>query len=284
MDSPFVGPTYPLGSRVQSVARTVNMTPVLLESNDRARWVFKDVPGLVNLSTTLVPPPVPAVWLLNSTVTTGGISGERAWELSNEDLTVFVPDEVGSINPGVGNHYQGSVITNSPQSEGKRYFELEITGPVSYGAFGTSSTMFCYGLISVGITGAWSAALATFGGIDAWSINPDGAGSIGHIGEYRGDDGTGTLHTITGLASLETGTVISFACDLDAKKIWVALDGDWITGDPGAATSPADINMPGDEWSPCFGAQRALSGSTLRTIPTDFSYPMPSGYTYWSAP
>lgn len=44
----FIGPSYNLESRPASVQRTVNMVPVPLEpGNERAGFVFRDVPGLV---------------------------------------------------------------------------------------------------------------------------------------------------------------------------------------------------------------------------------------------
>lgn len=51
MQTPFIGPSYNLESRPASVQRTINMIPVPLEpGNERAPWVFKDVPGLVALA------------------------------------------------------------------------------------------------------------------------------------------------------------------------------------------------------------------------------------------
>lgn len=48
----LVGPSYNLDSRAASVQRTINMVPVPLEpGNERAGWVFKDVPGLVSVVT-----------------------------------------------------------------------------------------------------------------------------------------------------------------------------------------------------------------------------------------
>jgi hypothetical protein len=45
--TPFIGPTYDLDTRPASVQRTVNLMPVPLEpGNERAGWVFVDVPGL----------------------------------------------------------------------------------------------------------------------------------------------------------------------------------------------------------------------------------------------
>lgn len=55
-DSPFVGPTYFLASKPASVQRTVNMMPVPLEAgNERVGWVFKDVPGLVEVLQAIPP-------------------------------------------------------------------------------------------------------------------------------------------------------------------------------------------------------------------------------------
>ncbi len=55
-DTPFLGPTYNLTSRPASTQRTVNLMPVPLEpGNERAGWVFKDVPGLVDTATTIAP-------------------------------------------------------------------------------------------------------------------------------------------------------------------------------------------------------------------------------------
>jgi len=50
MDNPFVGPSFSFLSKPQSVQRTVNLMPVPLEpGNERAGWVFRDVPGLVKV-------------------------------------------------------------------------------------------------------------------------------------------------------------------------------------------------------------------------------------------
>jgi hypothetical protein len=55
-DTPFVGPTYPLRSLPASVQRTINMSPVQIETgNERVRWVFKDTPGLVDIDPTRPP-------------------------------------------------------------------------------------------------------------------------------------------------------------------------------------------------------------------------------------
>lgn len=54
----FIGPSYNLESRPASVQRTVNMVPVPLEpGNERAGFVFRDVPGLVLGVTEFAPEP-----------------------------------------------------------------------------------------------------------------------------------------------------------------------------------------------------------------------------------
>jgi hypothetical protein len=59
-DSPFIGPSYNLDSRPASVQRTVNLMPVPNEpGNERAGWVFRDVPGLVAVDQTVIVPEVP---------------------------------------------------------------------------------------------------------------------------------------------------------------------------------------------------------------------------------
>lgn len=48
--NPFIGPSYALDSRPASVQRTINLMPVPLEpGNERAGWVFRDVPGLIKV-------------------------------------------------------------------------------------------------------------------------------------------------------------------------------------------------------------------------------------------
>lgn len=50
---PFVGPSYNLDSRPASVQRTINLVPYPQEpGNERTKWVFKDVPGLVAYAPT----------------------------------------------------------------------------------------------------------------------------------------------------------------------------------------------------------------------------------------
>lgn len=57
MPNPFLGPTYSLQSRPASVQRSINLMPIPVEpGNERTAWVFKDVPGLVQVTTSLQAP------------------------------------------------------------------------------------------------------------------------------------------------------------------------------------------------------------------------------------
>jgi hypothetical protein len=48
VNSPFIGPSYPLDSEIASLQQTLNMSPVPQEpGNERTPWVFVDTPGLV---------------------------------------------------------------------------------------------------------------------------------------------------------------------------------------------------------------------------------------------
>jgi hypothetical protein len=84
----FIGPSYNLESRPASVQRTVNMVPVPLEpGNERAGFVFRDVPGLVSAvsewDTSAPPPPAPVAGFYGLVS-----SGTASYEIFN----VFEPN------------------------------------------------------------------------------------------------------------------------------------------------------------------------------------------------
>ncbi len=61
----FIGPTYPLVSKPASVQRTIGMYPVPIEpGNERTSWVFKDFPGLVEVTPFAAPAPAQTVLYL----------------------------------------------------------------------------------------------------------------------------------------------------------------------------------------------------------------------------
>jgi hypothetical protein len=75
---PFVGPSYQLDSRPASVQRTINLVPYPQEpGNERTKWVFKDVPGLVAISSAPVTPTLIA-WLDAAYTAPGGGNGPTA--------------------------------------------------------------------------------------------------------------------------------------------------------------------------------------------------------------
>lgn len=220
-----------------------------------------------------------AHWLSNEDVSSpeNGLDHVGSpWELSNNQQTVFVPDPTGI---GAGTILrQGSVISNLPQSTGKRYFEQIITGITTLPIYGTSPTQFSYGLIRQDF---WITGNNALGGTGTWMIGVVGSGNI-PTGQYVGDDGAGSITTISPLVVLQPTDVIGFAVDIDARNIWVSINGAWVTGDPSTNTSPVGTNMPVGPYNPCFAAQRGLTGSTLRSIPSQFTYPIPTGFAPWA--
>jgi hypothetical protein len=225
-----------------------------------------------------VRPDASAIWLLNEFVTSGGLGDEQPWILSNGDRTVFVPDEAGSLT-GVEDHYQGGVFSNMPQAAGKRYFEIEagrVFPPVVFAPL--FDTSLSWGLVSVNeftVNGA-ETALGTSG---SWAFLPMLALAEVH---YSGDDGAGSVTNIDNVGALADGTVFGFAVDIDGGNLWVSVDGTWVTGDPGTETSPIATNMTSPPYNIAFAAQRAWAEATLRTIPSELTYPVPSGFTYWA--
>lgn len=108
MQTPFIGPSYQLESRPASVQRTINMIPVPLEpGNERAPWVLKDVPGLVNVE--LAYPDTYAAWN----------SADK-----NASIVLTVNDTVATLTSAIG-AIRGFGRSNS---SGIWYYEVTISG------------------------------------------------------------------------------------------------------------------------------------------------------------
>lgn len=199
------------------------------------------------------------------------------WTLSFGDQQVDVPDPAGV---GAGTIFrQGSIIATRPQTTGRRYFEIAITGNLEHPPYGMSPTQNSWGIVrSDFVVGNSTTAL---GGLGTWGFV--GVGDLpGRSGIYVGDDGAGSITSIPGLAPITDTTIFGFAVDLDARKAWFSIDGNWITGEPSLDLTPTASGMSAPPYTPCFCAQRALSGALLRTIPPDFASAAPSGFTYWA--
>lgn len=83
MSVPFVGPSYNLRSRTADLQRTIGMIPMPLEpGNERAGWVFKDIPGLVVGWDFGAGNPVRGGFSLNGR--TFVVAGPTLWELFSD--------------------------------------------------------------------------------------------------------------------------------------------------------------------------------------------------------
>ena len=111
---PLIGPSYNLDSRPASVQRTVNLMPVPLEpGNERAGWVLKDVPGLVEFEEPPLTPCEQAALLL---IHGGGTNGSNSFT----DFSLYEHVVVAEGASAYGNTYtfNGQTMFHIPGSVG----------------------------------------------------------------------------------------------------------------------------------------------------------------------
>ncbi len=107
--------------------------------------------------------------------------------------------------------------------------------------------------------------------------NPITLGSIGYRGNgslWSSDTSTSSQR-ITGLPPYGAGDVLMFVLDPAAASLWVGKNGIW-RDDPvsGAATWTA---APSAAFYPQIQGRDPGDGGTLRSLPSQFSYPVPPG-------
>lgn len=173
--------------------------------------------------------------------------------LSNGNRTVLT---ASSANPCVGLRYNSS---------GKRYFEIRMD---AYS--GTQTTAGIYP--SLPSSGQWpGTGSGAFGIIEATGTGNDQA-------YYNGS----FFSNIPDAFSWRTnGSIIAFAIDLTAGKLWFAVNNTWLaSGNPAAGTSPI-ISVLSGPFTPGFtGATNTQV--TLRCITADFTYTPPTGFSAWA--
>jgi len=107
--------------------------------------------------------------------------------------------------------------------------------------------------------------------------NPITLGSIG----YRGNgslwsSSTGTAsQRLTGLAPYGAGDVVMFVFDPGNASLWIGLNGIW-RDDP-VSGAPTWTAAPSAAWFPQIQGRDPGDGGTLRSLPSQFSYPVPPG-------
>lgn len=191
------------------------------------------------------------------------------WGFGTDSITTL-PVTAGANVTLVGTNTGGAAHTVNTQENvtgGKRYFELVITDASSGAAE------------------------------PGWLLVRDGAGN--HYGTnyhgyytadgvtYLGSPGAGPAN----ISWVSPGSVLMYAFDLDAGLMWVGLNGTWygVTGtatDPGTGTNgqaTGALTATSCSIELTWTAAIANFAAQLRTVRTDFTYPIPDGFTPWAS-
>jgi hypothetical protein len=154
---------------------------------------------------------------------------------------------------------QASLVAGSAYSSGKKYIEFEMTSP--------GGTEPLVGVATASNSGDYLGNYTSSYGVQ---------GSI-----FDASVMTGATRERRALSwGSSSPFIISIAADLDAKKIWVGLNGAYRDdGDPAAGTNP---NLSG--WTSTlslYPAIRYYAIGGVATIPASVLY-LPSGFTSWA--
>jgi len=134
-------------------------------------------------------------------------------------------------------------------NQGKRYWEIYINNKASGGN------------ISIGI------ALATAG-----------------LTNYLGFDSYGTGRWSGDTPAYTTGNTVSVALDMNAGKLWIAINGTWVSGNPADGSSPSVSNILTTYPGSIFPAVTQYSSTiTANFGASAFTYSIPSGFYAFNA-
>lgn len=171
-----------------------------------------------------------------------------------------------------------TVAVDAFKSTGKWYAEVKFVhiypgGTTTNGA-GIAASTFAFG----------SSALATgTSGNDAVGVWPDSTGSTPRI--YRG----GGFISGIGINEPGDGDIIMLAMDVDARKLWVGINGTWHnSGDPGAGTGEtidSTYLAASKSWAPAASPWSSEVGAAttmdILSGSDECQYSLPSGFSYW---
>jgi len=107
--------------------------------------------------------------------------------------------------------------------------------------------------------------------------NPITLGSIGYRGNgslWSSNTGTASQR-LSGLAPYGAGDVVMFVFDPGDASLWIGLNGIWCD-DPVTGT-PTWTAAPSAAFYPQIQGRDPGDGGTLRSLPSQFSYPVPPG-------
>lgn len=190
------------------------------------------------------PPPV-----INSPVT---------WDPDNKATSITLSED--NLTAGTITTAWLSVRSATGKSEGKFYFELELTTSVTNNNMG-------------GVVGA-AALLTTYIGASSvgWAYNMAG-------GNKWNDD----VQTAYG-SSLVAGDILGVAVDMDSGKIWFALNNVWQdSGAPEAGTGSAFDNLSGEVF-PAGSVYSLGNELTISGVENTLAYAPPTGFSEWATP
>ncbi len=108
-------------------------------------------------------------------------------------------------------------------------------------------------------------------------LNPITLGSIGYRGNgtlWSSNTGSEFLR-LTGLAPYGAGNVVMFAFDPGTASLWIGVNGVW-RDDP-VSGAPTWTATPRAAWYPHIQGRNPGDGGRLRSLPAQFSYPVPPG-------
>jgi hypothetical protein len=198
----------------------------------------------------VIPPEAIEAWLDagEASVVWDGANDIGTWVLSNGDRTAYAqPPSVPFI--------MATVSRNS----GKRYVEiLRVTSEGSY----SSAVRDNHGL-----------AQGTGSRFASSSIHYRRSGNI-----YLGST------SISSAPALSPGDVIGIAVDLTAGTVWMSRNGVWVTGNPGAGTSPLTSSLPAGAYFPASESESGVEHTvTLQAKTSQLTHPVPSGFVAWAA-
>jgi hypothetical protein len=196
------------------------------------------------------PPPAPTStpWALDTTRTPAG------YTLSDSEQT--------ALNTSGGSDYRRwvpSVKAITP-ADGRRYWE------VACAPGGTSSFNGYVGVVSAELLEAYDSG-----------TNPITNGSIGWrgIGELWASDTATAQQRLTGLPSYGAGDVLMFVFDPSDARLWIGKNGIW-RDDP-VAGAPTWTAGGSAAFYPQIQGRDPGDGGTLRSLATQFAYPVPFG-------
>lgn len=169
---------------------------------------------------------------------------------------------------------------------------MKVLSPISFDRYGVRANISYtsgkwYWEVTLVNDGGPNGGYWTHGVMDSLhSLGSDQVGSnalsYGHLAEKLSPDGGKETNGLTanyGSVSVG-GDIISHALDMDAGKIWWAINGVWQEGgDPGAGTNEAFSGLSGTKFPACvafsFGG---VKGFTVNFGASSFAYSVPSGF------